>query len=136
MQSREREGFNTRKVDTLVGKECSFKGNLEAPGGALRIDGYYEGELHIGGDLIVGESGKVVGNLVARNIIIAGEVKGSIEARGKLELAPTAKVTGDSRMVTLVVEDGAFLQGMCSPLPRGELKERGKALKVDTPQEA
>jgi cytoskeletal protein CcmA (bactofilin family) len=136
MQSHERESFNTRKVDTLVGKECSFKGNLEAPGGALRIDGYYEGELHIGGDLIVGESGKVVGNLVARNIIIAGEVKGSIEARGKLELAPTAKVTGDSKMVTLVVEDGAYLQGMCSPLPRGDIKERGKALRVDTPQEA
>jgi cytoskeletal protein CcmA (bactofilin family) len=135
MQSREREGFNTRKVDTLVGKECSFKGNLEAPGGALRIDGYYEGELHIGGDLIVGEGGKVVGNIVARNIIIAGEVKGSIEARGKLELAPTAKVTGDSKMVTLVVEDGAFLQGMCAPLPRGDLKERGKALRVDTPEE-
>ncbi len=134
MQSK--DGINSRKVDTLVGKECSFKGNLEAPGGALRIDGYYEGELHIGGDLIVGESGKVVGNLVARNIIIAGEVKGSIEARGRLELAPSAKVTGDSKMVTLVVEDGAYMQGLCSPLPRGELKERGKALRVDTPTEA
>ncbi|HBE79118.1 MAG TPA: cell shape determination protein CcmA [Firmicutes bacterium] len=131
---RDRESFNTRKVDTLVGKECSFKGNLEAPGGALRIDGYYEGELHIGGDLIVGESGKVVGDIVARNIIIAGEVRGSIEARGKLELAPTAKVTGDSKMVILVIEDGAYLQGMCMPLPRGELKERGKALQVSTPE--
>ncbi len=130
------EGFTTRKVDTLVGKECSFKGNLEAPGGALRIDGYYEGELHIGGDLIIGESGRVVGTIVAKNIIIAGEVNGSIEARGKLELAPTARVTGDSKMVTLVVEDGAYLQGMCAPLPRGELKERGKALRVDTPEEA
>ena len=136
MQSHNKEGINSRKVDTLVGKECSFKGNLEAPGGALRIDGYYEGELHIGGDLIVGESGKIAGNLVARNIIIAGEVKGTIEARGRLELAPTAKVIGDSKMVTLVVEDGAFLQGLCQPLPRGELKERGKALRVDTPVEA
>lgn len=133
--NREREGFNSRKVDTLVGKECSFKGNLEAPGGALRIDGYYEGELHIGGDLIIGESGKVLGNIVAKNIIVAGEVKGSIEARGKLELAPTARVTGDSKMVILVVEDGAYLQGMCAPLPRGELKERGKALRVETPEQ-
>ena len=136
MNPKDREGFNTRKVDTLVGKECSFKGNMEAPGGALRIDGYYEGELHIGGDLIVGESGKVVGTLIAKNIIIAGEVNGAIEARGRLELAPTAKVTGDSKMVTLIIEDGAYLQGMCAPLPRGEIKERGKALRVDTPLEA
>ncbi|MCL6589745.1 MAG: polymer-forming cytoskeletal protein [Firmicutes bacterium] len=133
MGAKEKDGFNTRKVDTLVGKESSFKGNLDAPGGAVRIDGYFEGELHIGGDLIIGENGKVIGNIVAKNIVVAGEVKGSIESRGKLELAPTAKVIGDSKMFTLVIEDGAFIQGMCAPLPRGELKERGKALLIDTP---
>ena len=126
---------NTRKVDTVIGKESSFKGNLEAPAGSVRIDGYFEGELHIGGDLIIGESGIVVGNVVAKNVIVAGEVKGTIESRGKLELAPTAKVIGDSKMLTLIVEDGAFLQGMCAPLPKGDLKERGKILRVDTAQE-
>ena len=136
MLVKEKDGFNTRKVDTLIGKECSFKGNIEAPGGAVRIDGFFEGELHIGGDLIVGESGNVTGSIVAKNITIAGQVKGSIEARGKLELGPTAKVLADAKMVILVVEDGAFLQGQCLPLPRGELKERGKALRVDTPESA
>lgn len=136
MGVREKDGFNTRKVDTLIGKETSFKGNLEAPGGAVRIDGYFEGELHIGGDLIIGETGKVIGNVIAKNVVVAGEVNGSIESRGRLELAPSAKVIGDSRMVTLVIEDGAFLQGLCAPLPKGELKERGKALLVDTPAEA
>mgnify|MGYP001950337087 CR=1 FL=1 len=126
---------NIRKVDTVIGKESSFKGNLEAPAGSVRIDGYFEGELHIGGDLIIGESGNVVGNVVAKNVIVAGEIKGTIESRGKLELAPTAKVIGDSKMLTLIVEDGAFLQGMCAPLPKGDLKERGRVLRVDTAQE-
>lgn len=126
---------NTRKVDTVIGKESSFKGNLEAPGGSVRIDGYFEGEIHIGGDLIVGEGGVIVGNMVAKNVIVAGEIKGTIEARGKMELAPSAKVIGDSKMITLVVEDGAFLQGMCAPLPKGDLKERGKVLRVDTLEE-
>ena len=66
---------NIRKVDTVIGKESSFKGNLEAPAGSVRIDGYFEGELHIGGDLIIGESGNVVGNVVAKNVIVAGEDK-------------------------------------------------------------
>ncbi len=125
----------TRKVDTVIGKESSFKGNLEAPAGSVRIDGYFEGELHIGGDLIVGEGGMVVGNVVAKNVIIAGEIKGTIESRGKMELAPTAKVIGDSKMITLIIEDGAFLQGMCAPLPKGDLKERGKVLRVDSIEE-
>ncbi len=127
---------NAKKVDTIIGKECSFKGNLEGPGGAVRIDGYFEGELHIGGDLIIGESGNVVGNVVAKNITVAGEVKGTIEARGKLELTPSAKIYGDSKMSVLVVEDGAFLQGMCAPLPRGDIKDRGKALKAETPDDS
>lgn len=130
MLSKGKETVATNRVDTIIGKESSFKGNIEAPGGAVRIDGYFEGELHIGGDLIVGETGNVVGTVVAKNIMVAGEVKGSLEARGKLELTPTAKVLGDTKMMILVVEDGAFLQGQCAPLPRGDLKERGKAMQV------
>lgn len=130
MLSRGKETPATNRVDTIIGKESSFKGNLEAPGGAVRIDGYFEGDLHIGGDLIIGESGNVVGTIVAKNIMVAGEVKGALEAHGKLELSQTAKVFGDTKMMILVVEDGAFLQGQCSPLPRGDLKERGKALQV------
>ena len=130
MLSRGKEAAATNRVDTIIGKETSFKGNLEAPGGAVRIDGYFEGDLHVGGDLIIGETGNVVGTFVAKNIMVAGEVKGSLEAHGKLELSQTAKVYGDTKMLILVVEDGAYLQGQCAPLPRGDLKERGKALQV------
>lgn len=134
MLSRGKES-GSKKVDTLIGKDFSFKGSLEASGGSVRIDGYFEGDMSVGGDLIIGETGKVVGTIIAKNIIIAGEVKGNIEARGKLELTPTAKVMADSKMVFLVVEDGAFIQGLCQPLPRGDLKERGKALYAETVEE-
>jgi cytoskeletal protein CcmA (bactofilin family) len=133
MFSKEKENGNVRRVDTLIGKECNIKGTLEAPGGAVRIDGYFEGDMQVGGDLIVGETGNIVGNIVAKNVLIAGQVKGTIESRGKLELAATAKVLADTKMLFLVVEDGAFLQGQCAPLPRGDLKERGRALVADTP---
>lgn len=126
MLSRGKDTSNVRKVDTLIGKDFSFKGSLEASSGAVRVDGYFEGELSIGGDLIVGETGNIIGNITAKNITIAGQVRGTIEARGKLELTPTAKVMADTKMVFLIVEDGAFLQGQCEPMPRGDLKERGK----------
>jgi cytoskeletal protein CcmA (bactofilin family) len=135
MLSKGKEVSGSRRVDTLIGKDFNFKGSLEASGGSVRIDGYFEGDMNIGGDLIVGESGIVVGTVIAKNITIAGEVKGTIEARGKLELAPTAKVMADSKMVFLIVEDGAFIQGLCQPLPRGDLKERGKALYAETVEE-
>ncbi|HOJ77266.1 MAG TPA: polymer-forming cytoskeletal protein [Bacillota bacterium] len=128
MMSKKKESSGIKKGDTLIGKDFSIKGRLEAANGSVRVDGYFEGELIVGGDLIIGESGNVVGTISAKNITIAGEVQGLIEARGKLELMPTAKVMADAKMVFLIVEDGAFLQGQCEPLPRGDLKERGKAL--------
>lgn len=126
MLSKGKDNASVRKVDTLIGKEFSFKGSLESSGGAVRVDGYFEGEMNVGGDLIVGETGTVIGTVNAKNVTIAGQVRGSIEARGKLELTPTAKVMADTKMVFLIVEDGAFLQGQCEPMPRGDLKERGK----------
>ncbi len=136
MLSRKETTVNPAKVETIIGKECRFKGNFEAPGGTVRIDGYYEGEFNIGGDLIVGETGCVVGNIIAKNIIVAGEIKGTVEARGKLELTPSARMTGDAKMAVLIVEDGAFLQGMCAPIPRGDIKERGKSLLAETADES
>lgn len=120
------------RVDTVLAKDLRFKGFVETSEGSLRIDGYFEGEMYVGGDLIIGETGSVSGSVIAKNITIAGEVRGTIEARGKLELSPSAKVYADARMVFLVIEDGAIFQGQCEPLSREDLKERGKRLAVDS----
>jgi cytoskeletal protein CcmA (bactofilin family) len=85
--------------------------------------------------LIIGESGNVQGKVGAKNVTIAGQLNGEIEARGKLELLPTANVQGDAQMMFLVVEEGASFQGQCEQIPRGDLKERGKSLQIGTPNE-
>ncbi|TCL73344.1 cytoskeletal protein CcmA (bactofilin family) [Hydrogenispora ethanolica] len=123
------------RIETIIAKECRVKGNLETASGSVRIDGYFEGDLHIGGDLIIGESGSIVGNIIAKNVAVAGEVKGTIEARGKLELAATARIIGDTKMAVFVVADGAFFQGQCASLPSGDLKDRGRLLLTDNSEE-
>jgi cytoskeletal protein CcmA (bactofilin family) len=110
------------KVDTIIGKDFVYNGILEAPEGSLRIDGKFEGELRIGGSLFVGETGVVDGMIIAKNVIIAGQVNGKIEAHGKLELKPSAKVLADARMFFLSIEDGAFFKGLCEPQSREEIK--------------
>ncbi len=127
-------GKDTSRVDTLIGKETSLRGTVEAEG-SIRVDGRFEGDLTTAGDLFVGEGGFVQGTIVAKNITVAGQLQGKVEARGRLELLPTANVQGEIRMTLLVVEEGAYLQGNCEALPRGDLKERGKALRVETPPE-
>ena len=127
-------GKDGDRVSTVIGKDALFRGTLEGEG-AVRIDGRFEGDLSTAGDVIIGEGGFLQGTIAAKNVIIAGGLQGKVEARGKLELLPTAHVEGEIKMALLVVEEGAFFHGNCEAMPRGDLKERGKALKAETPAE-
>jgi len=101
------------KVDTLIGKSASFNGNLEAEG-TVRIEGTFEGELNSKGDIVLGDTGKVIGNIKATNAHIAGRVEGNVRVKGQLHLTPTAYIGGDIEVGNLVVDEGAVFTGKCS----------------------
>jgi len=98
------------KVNTVIGKETFFKGNISG-NGLIRVDGEAEGEITNTGDVIIGESGKLTVNLKARNVTIAGHYEGDLEAEGRLELKKTATASGTFKANLLVVEEGAVLSG-------------------------
>ncbi len=118
------------KIDTIIGKECSFSGKINGKG-LIRIDGTVEGEVTNKGDLIIGESGKVEAEIKARHITIAGQYAGLLEAEGKLELKKTASAIGTFKANDLMIEEGAVISGNMEM----KLKE-GTELKLkDVPQE-
>ncbi len=124
--------MGNKKIDTLIGKESSVTGTLESIG-TIRVDGRFEGDIITKSDLVVGESGQVHGKVKARNVTVAGLIKGDLEVSGKLELVPTAVVEGEARMSLLVVEEGAVFQGNCQQTPKDQ-KNQGKTLRIDTPK--
>ena len=63
------------------------------------------------GDIAVEPRGRVVGDLLARNIEIAGVIKGNILATGEVRLAATARVSGHILCAQLYVETGAVIDG-------------------------
>jgi cytoskeletal protein CcmA (bactofilin family) len=125
-----KESHNSDRIDTIVGRETEVKGIITSSG-TLRVDGRVEGEIHHRGDLIIGESGVIVAKLVqARNISVAGRVESPLSAENKLELVPSARVSGDIKAVTLIIAEGAVFKGGCEmtepekvqgrpPAPRG-----------------
>jgi cytoskeletal protein CcmA (bactofilin family) len=78
------------------------------------IDGYIEGELTTNSGLFIGESAEVNAAIRAESIVIAGKVRGSITASGRIELCPTAKVSGSLTATALLIHEGAWLEGDCS----------------------
>lgn len=103
---------NYEKVDTLIGKDTYFQGQINATG-TVRIDGEYKGEIKAKGDLVIGETGRVEATVEARNVLVAGYLRGNIIAQGKVDLAPTAKLYGDMKVKNLLIEEGAIFKGNC-----------------------
>jgi cytoskeletal protein CcmA (bactofilin family) len=78
----------------------------------LKLDSKVEGLISIGGfRLTVGPSAHVVGDIVAREAMISGEVTGDINAGDRIEIKKSASVVGDLSTVKIMIEEGAYLKG-------------------------
>jgi len=100
------------KISSLIGKDITIEG-LIITEGSLRIEGTFRGEIEAKGDVVVGETGKIQGNLVVNNLLVAGEVIGNIRAFGRLEITRTGRLEGDLETQTLVIAEGAQYRGRC-----------------------
>ncbi len=104
---------DAREGMTLIGEDAIFHGSLVVKG-SLRIEGTFEGDIADAVDVEVGSKGRVIGNVAAETVIIAGEVAGDIVAARSLEILANSCVTGDVRTLKLKIEEGAFYEGVCS----------------------
>ena len=109
--AKDRKDFaDPEHLDTLIGKEVVVEGKLEGEGD-VQINGQFIGEIEIAGDLIVGEHGKVKAEIEAKNVYVGGEVEGEIEAKEKLQILETGRVTGNVTSEALSIEPGGILKG-------------------------
>jgi cytoskeletal protein CcmA (bactofilin family) len=97
------------KIETVVGPNCNMQGSIQSDGG-IRIDGVFQGDIDTAGNVIVGESAKVIADIKAHNVSIAGAVKGNISGN-RVEVLETGRVWGDLTVNALLLNEGAYLRG-------------------------
>jgi cytoskeletal protein CcmA (bactofilin family) len=96
-----------------LGKGSEFEGKLNFEG-AVRIDGVMKGEIISKDRLIIGESAKVEAEINVGSAVISGEVVGNITASSEVELIAPAKVTGNIKTPSLIIQKGVIFDGNCS----------------------
>lgn len=114
------------KIDTIIGPSSRLEGKINASG-TVRIDGTYNGDIYTDGDVIVGETGFIDGNIFSTNSSITGKVSGNVNCKGLLEILPSGKLLGDVEVKSISISDGAIFKGKCSMLA-GEADETVKLL--------
>ncbi len=95
--------------DTVIGSNTQFEGKFTSSGN-VRMDGQFSGSLEISGNILVGESAEIHADINARNISIAGVVRGNV-AGNKVQLLRTGRIWGDISASALTTEEGAFIDG-------------------------
>ena len=97
-------------INTIIGENSRLIGNLNSQQ-SIRIEGYIEGEINTQGDVFIGPSSKIKGNIFAKRVNISGEVIGNIEVVKSLEINKTGKVYGNISGDQLKIEEGGIFKG-------------------------
>lgn len=98
--------------DTVIGSNTQIEGKFTSSGN-VRMDGAFSGSLDVSGNILVGESAEITADINARNISIAGTVRGNITG-SKVQLLRTGRIWGDINAAALTTEEGAFIDGKIS----------------------
>jgi cytoskeletal protein CcmA (bactofilin family) len=112
--------FGSRKraaprIETLIASGTRIEGNLIISGGAY-LEGYVHGNVSAdptasSAVLSIAPKGVVEGTVEVPRVIVNGEVRGDIRARDKVELGPTARVSGNVSYGVIEMAAGAVIQG-------------------------
>ncbi|TAN43129.1 MAG: polymer-forming cytoskeletal protein [Nitrospirae bacterium] len=103
---------NTEKLESLVGSNSSFKGNIDSKG-TVRIDGSIDGNIHADW-VVIGEKAAVLGDIVSRGIIVGGRVDGNLHAKEIVEIRNKGQVHGEVHTSKLTIIEGAIFEGRSS----------------------
>lgn len=94
-----------------IGKGLVIRGEITGTD-SLVIDGRVEGSIHLEGNRVtVGRGGQAAANIIAREVVVMGKVRGSIIATDRLDIRAEGGVVGDLSAPRISIEDGAFFKG-------------------------
>lgn len=97
-------------LNGFVDSGCTIRGELEFST-SFRLFGRVEGIVRSSAELVVGDAGVIEGEVDVARCLVSGEIRGTIRATEQVVLHSSAKVWADVRTPSLVMEDGAFLEG-------------------------
>ena len=94
-----------------ISKGLFIKGDISGSE-SLYIDGKVEGSVNLPGNRVtVGRNGQVAANIVAREIVVLGKVRGNMSASDRVDIRAEGSLNGDVAAARISIEDGAFFKG-------------------------
>lgn len=97
-------------IEFYLGENSTIEGATLEVSGTAQIDGAFSGKLK-SNHLVVGEKGRVSGQIVSQTGDIEGIVEETISLSGKLTVRSTGRIKGEISYGSLEAHEGAQLVG-------------------------
>jgi cytoskeletal protein CcmA (bactofilin family) len=104
---------NDSLLGNMIKAGTEIVGNIKCKGD-IRIDGTLKGTLESEGRVVVGESGKIEGEIICNTAEVSGKVQATVSVKELLSLKATSNLEGDISTNKLHIEPGANFTGSCS----------------------
>lgn len=95
---------------TILSAGAKIEGKFYSDGN-VRVDGKVLGEVMVNGNLTLGESCEIKGDIKAMNITVSGNIEGTVTASDKIILVAKSSLKGDLFAKVLLIEEGAKFDG-------------------------
>jgi len=124
----DRRNLQMQGENVNIGKSVVIKGELSGSED-LTIEGVIEGTIELRQNVLtIGPSGKIKAQIIAKAVIVLGEVHGNITATDKVEIRDTGSVDGDVTAPRIAISDGAHFRGAIDMQRSGtEAKPEGRS---------
>jgi cytoskeletal protein CcmA (bactofilin family) len=104
-------GATADRATARLGASLQVKGEITGNEDLL-IDGTVEGLVQLDErKLTVGANAKVTADIIAREVVVYGTVKGNLRAKDRIEIKKDGSVIGDLTTSRISIEDGAYFKG-------------------------
>ncbi|GAC1702593.1 MAG: hypothetical protein NVS9B4_08320 [Candidatus Acidiferrum sp.] len=104
-------GATADRAIARLGSSLHVKGEISGNEDLL-IDGSVEGLIQLDErKLTVGATAKVTADIIAREVVVYGTVKGNLRAKDRIEIKKDGSVNGDLTTARIMIEDGAYFKG-------------------------
>ncbi len=109
--ARSQPASSSSAEQATIGKGLFIKGEISGSE-SLFVDGKIEGSINLPGNRVtVGRNGQVAANIIAREVVILGKIRGNVSATDRVDIRAEGALNGDVAAARISIEDGAFFKG-------------------------
>jgi cytoskeletal protein CcmA (bactofilin family) len=129
-------GATADRAAARLGASLHVKGEISGNEDLL-IDGSVEGLIQLDErKLTIGATAKVTADIIAREVVVYGNVKGNLRAKDRIEIKKDGSVNGDLTTARIMIEDGAYFKGSIEIDKTSEKESTGNAFTRSSPASA